>query len=159
MQILAEPSDTQELARERLRTPRSLPISVIVPVRNEAHNLAKCLRSLRDFDEIYVVDSQSTDSTAQLANSFGAQVVQFQYRGGWPKKRQWALDTLPLRYEWVLLLDADEALTPEIIAEIGRAIRNPGIDGYYIDLEMIFLGRRLRHSGATFQKLSLFRRA
>ena len=158
MQILAEPSDTQELARERLRRPSSLPISVIVPVRNEAHNLAKCLGSLRDFDEIYVVDSQSTDSTAQLATSFGAQVVQFQYRGGWPKKRQWALDTLPLRHEWVLLLDADEALTPEIIAEMKTVVSDPGIDGYYVGLEMFFLGKRLRHSGATFYKLSLFRR-
>jgi hypothetical protein len=58
----------------------------------------------------------------------------------------------------VLLLDADESLTPELVLEIEQAIRNPQIDGYYIGLEMFFLGKRLRHSGATFYKLCLFRR-
>jgi glycosyltransferase involved in cell wall biosynthesis len=135
-----------------------LPISVIVPVRNEAQNLARCLESLRTVGEIWVVDSQSSDGTVEIANSFGAQVVQFHYQGGWPKKRQWALDTLPLGYEWVLLLDADEALTPELEAEMRSALRNANVDGYYIGLEMVFLGRRLRHSGASFYKLSLFRR-
>jgi glycosyltransferase involved in cell wall biosynthesis len=136
----------------------SLPISVIVPVRNEAHNLARCLKSLEGVGEMFVVDSQSTDKTSDIARAFGANVVQFHYRGGWPKKRQWALDNLPLTYDWMLLLDADEALTPELFREIQSAIRRPGIDGYYIGLEMFFLGRHLRHSGATFFKLSLFRR-
>lgn len=135
-----------------------LPISVIVPVRNEAHNLARCLQSLRGSGEIYVIDSQSKDETAEIARSFGANVVQFYYHGGWPKKRQWALDNLPLAYDWVLLLDADESLTPETFSEMQRAINEPGIDGYYVGLDISFLGRRLRHSGATFYKLSLFRR-
>ena len=60
-----------------------------------------------------VIDSQSTDETVEIARSYGAQVVQFHYQGGWPKKRQWAMDTLPLAYDWILLLDADEMLTPE----------------------------------------------
>lgn len=135
-----------------------LPISVIVPVRNEAQNLARCLESLRGVGEIWVVDSQSTDGTVEIANSFGAHVMQFHYQGGWPKKRQWALDTLPLGYEWVLLLDADEALTPELVTEMGSALQDSTINGYYVGLEMVFLGRRLRHSGASFYKLSLFRR-
>jgi len=135
-----------------------LPISVIVPVRNEAQNLARGLESLRGVGEIWVIDSQSTDGTVEIANSFGAHVVQFHYRGGWPKKRQWALDTLPLGYEWVLLLDADEALTPELVVEMRAALQDSSLDGYYIGLEMVFLGRRLRHSGASFYKLSLFRR-
>jgi glycosyltransferase involved in cell wall biosynthesis len=135
-----------------------LPISVIVPVRNEARNLPACLESLRDVGEVYVVDSQSTDETIEVARVFGAHVVQFRYQGGWPKKRQWALDTLPLRYEWVLLLDADEALTPELLDELRGVLLRPDIDGYFIGLEMFFLGKRLRHSGASFYKLSLFRR-
>ena len=135
-----------------------LPVSVIVAVRNEEENLARCLESLADVGEVYVVDSFSTDTTPEIARSFGAKVVQFRYEGGWPKKRQWALDTLPLNYEWVLLLDADESLTPELVAEIKNAVQNPAIDGYYIGLDMHFLGRRLRHCGATFYKLSLFRR-
>src|SRR5882724_9281279 len=99
-----------------------LPVSVIVPVRNEAHNLPRCLESLRGAGEIYVVDSQSSDETAEIARSFGAKVVQFHYQGGWPKKRQWAIDTLPLAYDWIFLLDADEALTPELADEIRDAI-------------------------------------
>jgi glycosyltransferase involved in cell wall biosynthesis len=135
-----------------------LPVSVIVPVRNEAHNLARCLESLRSAGEIYVIDSQSVDATAEIARAHGAKVVQFHYRGGWPKKRQWAIDTLPLAYDWVLLLDADETLTPELADEIKAAIQDPDRDGYYIGLQMYFLGRRLRHCGASFYKLSLFRR-
>jgi glycosyltransferase involved in cell wall biosynthesis len=138
--------------------PARLPVSVIVPVRNEAPNLAACLESLRGVGEVYVVDSGSTDETSQIACSFGARVVQFRYRGGWPKKRQWALDSLPLNYDWVLLIDADESLTPKLAAEMETAIRNPSVDGYYIGLEMFFLGKWLRHCGASFQKLSLFRR-
>jgi glycosyltransferase involved in cell wall biosynthesis len=135
-----------------------LPISIIIPVRNEARNLPRCLESVQGAGEIYVVDSQSTDETAEIARSFGAKVVQFHYQGGWPKKRQWAMNGLPLKHDWVLLLDADEALTSELVAEIQEAIRNPGTDAYYLGLEVFFLGRRLRHSGATFYKLALFRR-
>jgi glycosyltransferase involved in cell wall biosynthesis len=135
-----------------------LPVSAIVAVRNEARNLPQCLRSLSGIGEVYVVDSQSADGTPEIARSFGAKVVQFHYAGGWPKKRQWAVDTLPLSHDWILLIDADESLTPELAEEISRAIENPDFDGYYISLRMYFLGRLLRHGGATFWKLSLFRR-
>jgi hypothetical protein len=68
------------------------------------------------------------------------------------------MDTLPLAYDWVFLVDADEALTPELSNEIRRAVQNLDIDGYYIGLHMFFLGRALRHGDAGFYKLSLFRR-
>jgi glycosyltransferase involved in cell wall biosynthesis len=135
-----------------------LPVSVIIPVRNEAKNLPRCLESLRGVSEVYVIDSGSTDQTVEVARSFGAKVVQFHYHGGWPKKRQWAMDTLPLTSEWVLLLDADEVLTPALAEEIRHVVQDPRFDGYYIALRMHFLGRVLRHGGATFEKLSLFRR-
>ena len=135
-----------------------LPVSVIVPVRNEAQNLPRCLTSLRGFGELYVIDSQSWDATEAVAAEYGAKVVQFHYAGGWPKKRQWAMDTLPFAYEWMFLVDADEALSPELAKEIQEAIKNPDINGYYVGLQMHFLGRRLNHCGATFYKLSLFRR-
>lgn len=135
-----------------------IPVSVIVPARNEAHNLRRCLNSLRNLGEVYVIDSNSSDATVEIARSLGARVVQFNYGGGWPKKRQWAIDTLPLKFEWVLLVDADEALTPELADEITRAISSSDCDGYQIELQMHFLGRRLSHSGANFSKLSLFRR-
>ncbi len=135
-----------------------LPLTVIVPVRNEAHNLPRCLESLKSVGEIYVIDSQSTDDTGAIARSHGAKIVQFNYAGGWPKKRQWAMDTLPLAYDWILLLDADEVLTSELANEIQSVIQDPRIDGYQIALQIYFLGRRLRHSGATFWKMSLFRK-
>lgn len=135
-----------------------VPISAIVAVRNESQNLRRCLESLKDIAETYVVDSQSTDDTVAIARSCGAKVAQFYYQGGWPKKRQWAMDTLPLENEWILLLDADESLTPELVEEVREAIRDSKCDGYYIALRIFFLGRELRHSGASFYKLALFRR-
>lgn len=143
---------------EPLRTSAPFPVTVIVAARNEARNLPRCLESLRDAGEVYVIDSQSTDSTVAIAESYRAHVVQFHYRGGWPKKRQWAMDSLPLAYDWILLMDADEALTPALVSEIREAIQNPSFDGYYINLRMFFLGRELRHSSASFYKLLLFRR-
>jgi glycosyltransferase involved in cell wall biosynthesis len=135
-----------------------LPVSVIVAARNEEKNLPRCLEALAQAGEVYVVDSGSTDGTTEIARSFGATVVQFHYQGGWPKKRQWAMDNLPLAYDWILLLDADEALTPELCEEIRESISNDAVDGYYIALRMYFLGRPLRHGDASFWKLSLFRR-
>lgn len=101
-----------------------LPVSVIIAARNEAHNLPRCLDSLRDAGEVDVVDSHSPDDTVETAASHGAKLVQFPYRGGWPpKKKQWAMDSLPLSHDWVLLLDADEAVTPELGRKSGGRFR------------------------------------
>jgi glycosyltransferase involved in cell wall biosynthesis len=137
---------------------QKLPVSVIVAARNEERNLPRCLEALRNVGEVYVIDSESTDATPEIARSFGAKVVQFHYQGGWPKKRQWGMENLPLQFDWIFLVDADEALTPELAEEIRRSIRNPDVNGYYISLRMYFLGRVLRHGDANFWKLALFRR-
>jgi glycosyltransferase involved in cell wall biosynthesis len=155
MDLIAKPEI--EASSSTAALPR-LPVSVIVPVRNEARNLPRCLESLAGVGEVYVIDSGSTDGTVAVAQSHGARVVQFRYAGGWPKKRQWAMDIMPLAYDWIFLLDADEALTPELADEIQRAIKDPQIDGYYIALQTYFLGRRLRYSGGGLRKLSLFRK-
>ena len=152
-------NDATEAPSNEMRWHGSIvPISVIVPVRNEAHNLRRCLESLKGVGEVYVADSGSTDDTVAIAETYGANVVQFHYAGGWPKKRQWAMDTLSFAHDWILLLDADEALTPVLVEEMRLAIADPGFAGYEILLRMFFLGRELRHSGANFSKLSLFRR-
>ncbi len=135
-----------------------LAVSVVIAARNEAQNLPRCLEALREVGEVYVIDSQSTDNTLEIARSHGAQVVQFHYQGGWPKKRQWAMDTLPISYDWILLLDADEVLTPALAEEIRAAIQNSAVDGYSILLNTWFLGRVLRHGDVGLWKLSLFRR-
>jgi len=133
-------------------------VTVVIPTRNEGRHLARCLQAIRRFSEVYVVDSQSTDSTVEVARAFGAGVVQFHYHGGWPKKRQWALDSLPFENDWVLLLDADEVLTPDLTDEIEGAIRDPLLVGYRVFLRINFLGKDLRFGGSGFWKLSLFRR-
>lgn len=157
MDLIEAKSET-EASRSTASTP-VLPISVIVPVRNEARNLPRCLEALAGVGEVYVIDSQSSDDTIAIAEAHGANVIQFHYAGGWPKKRQWAMDTLPLAYDWILLLDADEVLTPDLVKEIKRAIQNPDVDGYFIRLQLLFLGKMLRHCDASFWKLSLFRKA
>ena len=94
------------------RTERSaalLPVRVIVAARNEARNLPRCLESLRMSAKSMSSIRKARDATVQIAQSYGAQVVQFHYQGGWPKKRQWAMESLPLAYDWILLVDADEA--------------------------------------------------
>jgi len=135
-----------------------LTVSVIIAVRNEAKNLPRCLQALKDVGEVYVIDSQSTDETVEIARSYGAQVAQFHYQGGWPKKRQWAMNTLPIAHDWILLLDADEVLAPELAEEIRAAIQDPAIDGYSILLRTWFLGRVLRYGDVALWKMSLFRR-
>jgi glycosyltransferase involved in cell wall biosynthesis len=139
-------------------TSGKLPVTVIIPVRNEAKNLPRCLQALKNVGEVYVIDSQSTDDTVEIARSHGAQVVQFHYQGGWPKKRQWAMNTLPIAYDWILLLDADEILTPDLAEEIRWGIQNPAVNGYSVLLRIWFLGRVLRHGDVGLWKLSLFRR-
>jgi glycosyltransferase involved in cell wall biosynthesis len=149
----------EEVAKSaRIIPGSSLPVTVIIPTRNEAGNLPRCLQALRDVGEVYVIDSQSTDDTVEIARSRGAHVVQFHYQGGWPKKRQWAMDTLPLAYDWILLLDADEVLTPKLAEEIRSATQNPVINGYSMLLRTQFLGRVLRFGDVGLWKLSLFRR-
>lgn len=124
------------------------PLSVIIPVKNEARNLAACLASVAWADEVWVVDSHSTDQTPEIAQQHGAQVAQFSYHGGFPKKKNWALQQLPLKHEWVLLLDADERVTPELQTEIRAVLARPdAVDGYYLNRKLIFLGRWIKHCG------------
>jgi len=125
----------------------TVPVSALVPVKNEALNITACIESLRWADEIFVVDSQSTDGTADLARAAGAEVVQFRYKGS-PKKKNWALTNLPFRHEWVLILDADERVPPELAEEIRQSVERPGgPDGYYLNRQLIFLGQLIRHCG------------
>ena len=75
------------------RSNSSVPLSVVVPIKNEAANLARCLASINWANEVFVVDSQSTDGSQQIARDYGAEVVQFEFNGSWPKSlRRSALD-------------------------------------------------------------------
>jgi glycosyltransferase involved in cell wall biosynthesis len=125
-----------------------VPISVIIPVKNEERNIAACLESVAWADEVWVVDSRSSDGTIAVARRYTDKVAQFDYAGGFPKKKNWALRNLPLKHEWVLLLDADERVTPELEKEIRDVMNNgAGADGYYVNRKLIFLGRWIKHCG------------
>ena len=122
-------------------------MSVIIPTLNEASNLPRCLDHLQWADEVVVVDSGSTDETANIAKAYGAKVIDFRWNGEWPKKKNWTLRNADLKHEWVLIVDADEWITPELAQEIQRAIANPKFVGYYINRKFIFMGRWIKHCG------------
>jgi glycosyltransferase involved in cell wall biosynthesis len=135
-----------------------VPVSVIVPIRNEAKNLARCLASVGWVDEIFVIDSESTDGSQRIAEEFGARVVQFEFNGTWPKKKNWALENLPFRNEWVFILDADEVLLAEAETDFRTAIANAGEKtGYWINRRFMFMGRWLRYAYYPNWNLRLFR--
>ncbi|MBD1922013.1 glycosyltransferase family 2 protein [Microcoleus sp. FACHB-831] len=124
-----------------------IPVSVLIPAKNEQANLPACLQSVAAADEVFVVDSQSSDRSIEIAESYGAKVVQFLFNGRWPKKKNWALENLPFRNEWVLIVDCDERIPPELWEEIAIAIANPEHNGYYINRKVFFLGTWIRHGG------------
>jgi glycosyltransferase involved in cell wall biosynthesis len=124
-----------------------IPVSVLIPAKNEELNLPACLESVSLADEIFVVDSQSTDKSMEIAEDYGAKVVQFYFNGGWPKKKNWSLENLSFRNEWVLIVDCDERITPELWQEIATAIENPNYNGYYINRKVFFLGKWIRYGG------------
>jgi glycosyltransferase involved in cell wall biosynthesis len=133
-----------------------LPISVVVPTRNESANLRRCLTALSDFDEVVVVDSRSADGTPQIAESCGARVLNFEWNGRYPKKRNWVLLNVELQYPWVLFVDADEVVTEAFVTEMARAVANDKHVGFWLNYSTYFMGRRLRY-GVGQKKLALFK--
>jgi glycosyltransferase involved in cell wall biosynthesis len=128
-------------------TQSRVPVSVLIPAKNEEANLPACLESLNRADEIFVVDSQSSDRSVEIAQNYGAKVVQFYFNGRWPKKKNWSLENISFQHEWVLIVDCDERITPELWEEIEKAIQNPDCDGYYLNRKVFFLGKWIRHGG------------
>ena len=131
-------------------------ISVIVTTFNEQRTIGRCLQSLRGFDEILLVDSFSHDRTLDIAASYPVRVVQREYESA-AKQKNWALGEV--RHDWVLILDADEALTPALRAEIEALPVPPPHQGYWIHRDSEYLGRRIRYCGWQRDRvLRLFRR-
>lgn len=122
-------------------------LPVLVPVKNEAANLPGCLASVSFAREIVVVDSRSTDATQAIAEAAGARVVQFVWNGKLPRKKNWALENVSWKHEWVLIIDADERITPELEGEIREAIRRPDVEGFYLNRRFWFLDGWINHCG------------
>jgi glycosyltransferase involved in cell wall biosynthesis len=134
-------------------------VSVLIPIRNEAANLPRCLDSVAWAAEIFVVDSQSTDGSQKIAADRGARVVQFEFNGTWPKKKNWALENLPFRHDWVFILDADEVAPPSAAGEFRAIVTDPDHPraGYWINRRLMFMGKWLRHAFYPNWNMRLFR--
>lgn len=135
-------------------------LSVLVPVFNEEGNLRACLDSVREIaDEIFVVDSFSTDSTIDIARSYGARVVQHEYVNSAAQKN-WAIPQC--KHDWVFIIDADERMTEELRDEIKGLLERPGgpeLSGYFVVRRNFFLGGEIKHGGwETNDVQRLFRR-
>lgn len=132
-------------------------LSLVVIAKDEERDLPGCLESARALaDEIVVVDAGSSDKTAELARSAGARVLRREFTT-FAEQKQFALDSC--RGDWILNLDADERLTPELQRAIRGALQNPRADGYNLGYAVVFMGRRLRHGGLNGERhLRLFRR-
>jgi glycosyltransferase involved in cell wall biosynthesis len=134
------------MARKDQATPRPK-ISAIVTTYNEEKNIGDCIRSLLWCDEIFVVDSFSTDRTPEIVRGFGDNVVFVQrtYYGS-ASQKNWAMDQVA--HDWILIFDADERCLPKLQREIESLLaRGPGHDAYTIHRRCFFLGKVLRFSG------------
>lgn len=134
-----------------------IPVTVVVSVKNEEKNLPSCLERLDAFEEVMVLDSQSTDSTPSIVKGFGYSLVNFKWDGKFPKKRNWALRNLSFKNDWILFLDADEKLTPEFVNEVSSLILKHDFAGFWISYENYFMGKKLRF-GDQMRKLALFKK-
>jgi len=135
---------------------RKIPVTVAVPVKNEEANIARCLERLGRFEEIVIIDSGSTDRTREIAEGFGARVVDFQWNGEYPKKRNWFLMNKQPTTPWVFFLDADEYVDDAFCNALEAAVARQDIDGYWLHYDNFFLGEPIRH-GLIQRKLALFR--
>lgn len=133
----------------------SIPVSVIVTAKNEERALPACLKALTAFDEVIVVDSVSSDRTAEIAREMGASVVLFNWNGQYPKKRQWCLDNLATVSPWIFFVDADEIVTPRQVEEIAHL--DFTCAGYFVKGRYIWKAQPLNH-GLKNNKLALIDR-
>ena len=133
-----------------------MPLSVVLITRNAAAQLPDCLASVAFADEVVVVDSGSSDGTADLAAHYGARVVQKEWLG-FGRQKQFAVEQAA--HDWVLCLDADERVSPELAASLVRALAAPAAPVYRMARRNRFLGRWLRHGeGYPDWSLRLFDR-
>jgi glycosyltransferase involved in cell wall biosynthesis len=121
--------------------------TIVILTYNCATTLAPTLERARLLsDEIFAVDSFSTDDTVRIAKELGANVVQHEFIH-YGAQRNWAIDNLPITRPWQLHLDADEIMSPELVAEILALPDEPAPSGYFLARYLRFLGRVLRHGG------------
>lgn len=134
-----------------------LPISVAIITKDEEHDIRRALDSVKNFAQIIIVDSFSTDNTISIAKEYTTHIYQHRWPG-FAKQKQQAIDYAT--YPWVLILDADECVTTELAREMSTAIANTQYQGYYLPRKNMFLGKWIQHCGwANDFTLRLFQKA
>lgn len=133
-------------------------LTAIIPTGNEAHNIEEVLKTVAFADEIMVVDSFSTDNTVELAKKYTNFIIQREYENS-ASQKNWAIPQAS--HEWILLVDADERITPELEAEIKSILAKPNENvAYWIYRDNLFMGQALKHSGISGDKcIRLFRKS
>lgn len=129
------------------------PVSVVILTLNEEVNIAECLASCAWSDDVHVLDSGSQDRTVEIAQRLGAHVHHHSFES-FGAQRNWAIDNIPMKHDWVFHLDADERFTPELVAEMDRLLsREPREAGFLVPNKLMFMGRWLKRSAGypTFQ--------
>ena len=126
-------------------------IDVLIQTHNEELNLPHTLKSVCGWvNRVFVVDSGSTDATTRIAQDFGATVVHHAWEG-YARQKNWALANLPFESPWILIIDADEAVSPELREEILELVRRDPASvyesGFHLNRVFIFFGREIRHCG------------
>lgn len=121
-----------------------IPVSAVIVTKNEELNIQEALESIKEFSEIIVIDSFSSDNTVEICKKYTDKVFQEEWEG-YAKQKQKGIDSTSL--PWVMILDADERVTPELCAEISFSIRNKNQNGFYIPRKNFFLGKWMKHGG------------
>src|SRR5215470_1002438 len=124
-------------------------LTLIVPTYNEERNLPACLESVRGWvTDVFIVDSGSNDGTLAIAGEEGARVATHRFETH-AKQWKWALQSLPIATGWILALDADQRVTPELKQEISELILadDPGVKGAYVRRRQVFRGKWIKHGG------------
>ncbi len=121
--------------------------SIVILTLNEEQNLPACLASTAGCDDVVVLDSGSTDRTAEIARAAGARVVVNRFEN-FAQQRNYAHESIPFRHDWVFHLDADETLTPELAAEcagLAASTKGKSLDGFFAAPKMMFRGHWIPH--------------
>jgi glycosyltransferase involved in cell wall biosynthesis len=136
-----------------------LDISIIILTYNEEKHIKRCIESILPIArDIFLVDCFSNDRTVEFATDLRASVVFNKWPGNQAEQFNWALDNLPIKTKWILRLDADEYVTPELVQELKERLPNlsPDITGGVIPLRRVFLGRTIKKGTGGIKMLRLF---
>ncbi len=135
--------------------PTPIDATVIILTKNEERHIARAVASVEEFRNILVVDSGSSDRTVDIASNSGARIVQFEWDGKYPKKKEWALEFVET--DWVFYLDADEFFDSDVVEDIRRVVLDPSAVAFEVPLRYFWEGRELLHGHRVMKRIGMRR--